>query len=116
MTQPEAFGLSIAVELPVAFAWFGLAGWLERAAWWRGALVVIAATLLSHPLAWRANEAWLRAWPFWPRATVIELAVAVVEAAIVAWGLTLARGRALVVATTMNAASFAVGLLVFYLR
>ncbi len=116
MTQPEALGLTVAIELPVAFAWFVLAGWLERSGWWRGALVVVAASLLSHPLAWRANEEWLRAWPFWSRAAVIEVAVAVVETAIVAWGLRLGRGRALVVASTMNAASFAAGLLMFYAR
>ena len=114
MTELEALGLTVAIELPVAFAWFGLARWLERADWGRGVLVVIAASLLSHPLAWRANEAWLRPWPFWPRATVIEVGVAIVEAGVLAWGLSLGRRRAIVVAVTMNAASFGLGVLLFY--
>lgn len=106
--------LTVALELPVAFGWFALAGWLERRAWWRGALVVIAASLISHPLAWQANAVWLRGWPFAPRAAVIELTVAIVESAIVAWGLSLAARRAAVIATSMNAWSFAIGLVVFY--
>lgn len=114
MTQLEALGLTVALELPIALAWFLPAGWLPRRAWWRGALVVIAASLISHPLAWQANVVWLRGWGFWPRATVIELAVAVVEAAILAWGLSLPARRAVVVSTTMNACSFGGGLLVFY--
>lgn len=114
MTQVEALMLTIGIELPVAFAWFRLAGWLPREAWWRGVLVVVAVSLMSHPLAWQANEVWLRAWSFWPRAAVIEVGVVLVEAAILAWGLTLAARRAVIVSASMNAASFAVGLLWFY--
>ena len=114
MTQLEALGLTVALELPVAFAWFGLARWLERAAWVRGAMVVLAASLLSHPLAWQANQRWLRGWSFGPRAAVIELGVALVETVVLAWGLGLRPARAAVVAATMNAVSFATGLLVFY--
>ena len=114
MTQLEALALTIGVELPVALAWFGLARWLPRDAWWRGVLVVVAVSLMSHPLAWQANEAWLRTWSFWPRAAVIELGVVLVEAVVLAWGLTVPARRAAVVSAAMNAASFAVGLLVFY--
>lgn len=114
MTRNEALALTVALELPVAFGWFALAGWLARRGWWRGALVVIAASLISHPLAWQANVVWLRGWPFAARATAIELAVALVETVIVAWGLSLPARRAAVIATSMNAWSFAVGLAIFY--
>jgi hypothetical protein len=116
VTQLEALALTIGMELPVAFVWFRLAGWLPRDAWWRGVLVVVAVSLISHPLAWQANDRWLRAWSLWPRVTVIELAVIVVEAAILAWGLSLAARRALVVSASMNAASFGLGVVLFYLR
>lgn len=115
MTQPEALTLTVAIEVPVALAWLLAVGWLARPAWWRALLVVAAASLITHPLAWQANQVWLRAWSFWPRATVIEVGVALVEAVVLAWGLTLAPRRALVIAAAMNAASFGGGLLWFYL-
>lgn len=115
MTQTEALALTLAIEVPVALAWLLAAGWLARRAWWRAALVVIAASLITHPLAWQANRVWLRSWSFWPRATVIEVGVALVEALVLAWGLTLPPRRALVIAAAMNAASFGGGLLWFYL-
>jgi len=110
MSQLEALGLTIAIEAIVALALLLGARWVPRAELGRTTAMVAAASLLSHPLAWQANTVWLRALPFAERAAVIELAVAVVETVVLAFGLRLGWWRAAVVAFAANAASFALGL------
>lgn len=115
MGQSQALLLTIAIELVVAALWFALTRWLPRSAWWRAGLAVAGASLVTHPLAWHANVVWLRALPFAARAAVIEVGVAAVEAALLAIVLRLSAGRAAAIAATMNAVSFAVGLVIIRL-
>ncbi len=110
MTQLDALLLTLVIELVVGMPLLLATRWVERRAWWRAALLLVAASLLTHPFAWRANVAWLSAWPFERRALVIELAVAAVEAAVLAAGLRLSLLRALATSASMNAASFILGL------
>lgn len=104
MTQITALALSLAVEVPVALL-------LARrwAPWGRVAVVAIAATLLTHPFAWLANG-WIPL-PFPPRAAIIEVSVAVVEAVIYARFVPLGAWRGALVSAVANAASFGLGLI-----
>jgi hypothetical protein len=83
--------------------------------------IVVAASALTHPLAWQANEVWLRALPFPARATIIELTVVVVEAAIIAAASKWVRDgslrpwRAAALSLACNATSFGYGLAQAYL-
>jgi len=117
MTQLGALLRTLGIEGMVGgvllFAWLGLRG----RALGRGVLVVLAASLLTHPLAWTANRSWLMGLSFPVRATIIELTVVVVEAGILVLMLDRARGerrswlRYGVVSLAMNGASFGYGLL-----
>jgi len=109
MSQLEALALTLAVELAVVLVAMRALRWTP-ASWWRASAVVCAASLLSHPLAWAANTVWLRAWPFEPRAAVIEAAVIAFESCVLAWGLSFAWPRAVALAALANVGSFAVGL------
>jgi len=115
MTQLHALALTLLLEGLVAaglLRWWGQRGW----AWGRTVAIVLAASLLTHPLAWQANRSWLRGLPFPVRAAIIEVTVVLVEAVIV-WRASqlvaagrLSLGRALVLALLANAASFGYGL------
>jgi hypothetical protein len=109
VSQLQALILTVAIEVPVAILLLGR--WGSRVAWHRVALAAAGASLVTHPLAWWANTAALAAWPFAARATLIEVAVAAAEALILAWALAVTARRAAVVSIAMNAASFAVGLM-----
>ena len=112
MSQLEAMLLSLAIEVPVALLLVALLKWRPLPELWRLALVAVAATLLSHPFAWYANEHLTVTWVL--RATIIEVSVSVLEAALYAWLGRLGIWRGLVVSTAANGASFGVGLLIFY--
>lgn len=112
MSQLEAMLLSLLVEVPVALIGAALLRWVPVKQLWRLALVAVAATLLSHPLAWAANTH--LGGSFALRATIIEVSVTVMEAAIYAWIGGLGPLRGLAVSAVANGASFGVGLLVFY--
>ncbi|MCA9650082.1 MAG: hypothetical protein H6712_18270 [Myxococcales bacterium] len=118
MTQLHALGLTLAIE--------GAVGALLLWLWWgrRGAslavaiVVVLACSLLTHPLAWQANRVWLHGLRFPVRAAIIEGAVVLLEAAILRYGLARRAGdeappswwRCLGLSLAANAASFGYGL------
>jgi hypothetical protein len=121
MSQSHALALTLGIEALVgtALLWrrgFGDAGRLARLV-----AVLVAGSLLTHPLAWHANETWLRTMPFEVRAVIIELSVVAAEALILRyasrWVLEggLRGWQALVLSAACNAASFGYGLVrVFY--
>jgi len=111
MTQLDALLRTLAIELPVALVclWLLERGQL-RALHWRAPVVVLAASLLTHPFAWWTNRSLVGVLEFWTRVTIIELAVVAIEAAILRWMLTLRWRAALPTALAMNAASFGFGL------
>jgi hypothetical protein len=102
MTAAAALLITLAVEVPVAT----LAGGPPRG---RVALAALAASLLTHPLAWWANTALPYAFPV--RAALIEVAVTLAEAALYRALVPLPAGRALLTSCLANAASFGLGLL-----
>lgn len=121
MTQLNALLLTLAVEGAVGAVllrwWLGLRGASFVRAW----MVVLAASLLTHPLAWQANRSWLRGLSFVVRAPIIELAVVFVEGALFhrAWRSVvdeqasrgpLSLGRCLLFSLGTNGASFGYGL------
>ena len=116
MNQVGALALTLAVELAVALGWVRACSWAQgKALWGRLPLAVCAASLLTHPLAWRASTVWLAAWSPWPRAVIIELAVVAAETALLHWLQPLSWRRALTVAALMNTLSFAVGVALWWL-
>lgn len=112
MTQLEALLLSLMVEVPVV----ALLAW--RFAGARGsrlapvALAAVAATLLTHPIAWWLNTAGLRGMPFATRAAVIEAGVVVAEGGLLMVLLGWRWRRSVGVSALANAVSFAVGIAV----
>lgn len=120
MTQLHALTLTLGIEGAVGGlllrAWLGLRG----RPWVRGLVVVLAASLLTHPLAWHANRVWLIGLGFPVRAAIIEGAVVLVEASILALALRstvdgrrarpLAPWAWLVLSLVMNGVSFGYGL------
>lgn len=106
MTQAEALCLTLLVE---AVAGAGLGPWLRRPRW-QVALCFVAASLCTHPVVWAANAALAAALPFAARAALLEVSVALVEAALAAVALRLAWRPALLAGVVANAASFGVGM------
>ncbi|MEM7156678.1 MAG: hypothetical protein AAF799_27770 [Myxococcota bacterium] len=120
MTHETALALTLTIEGIVGGGL--LLGWLQlrRGELGRGIMIVLAASLLTHPAAWQANRVWLLSLPFPPRAAIIEVSVALVEAMILRFALRamiddgaerVTWARCLVVSFVMNAASFGYGLL-----
>lgn len=119
MTQLHALALTLGIEGAVGGlllgAWLGLRG----RTWVRGLVVVLAASLLTHPLAWHANRSWLIGLGFPVRAAIIEGAVVMVEGSILALAMRstghaprarpIAPWRWLVLSLVMNGASFGYG-------
>jgi hypothetical protein len=101
LTAGAALLVTLAIEVPVAV----LAGGRPRG---RIALAALAASLLTHPLAWWANHA--IPLPFASRAALIEAAVALVEAALYRALVPMSLPRALLTSCLANAASFGLGL------
>ena len=76
MTQLDALLRTLALELPVGLACMWLVARAElRVAGWRAPIVVIAASLLTHPFAWWGNKSLVGAMEFWPRVTIVELSL-----------------------------------------
>lgn len=112
MTQLWALILSLLIELPVVL----VLGWVLAPSgpitWRRLAAVGCAATLITHPFAWHgltALQVWLPA--YWPRALLLECAVALAEGLLFARAADLGLLRGQLISWTTNAASFGVGLL-----
>lgn len=102
MSQSVALLLTWAIELAVAIA-------LTHRRDARFVVVVVAASLLTHPVVW-----WVGATSppgqWWPRILVAEVVVGVVEGAFVR--LAAAEPGGLEVGVAMNAVSFATGLVI----
>ena len=109
MGQLTALTITIGVEVPVALLWLLAWRWLQRDQLRRAAVVVAAASLLTHPVAWWASHYGLPDWPWENKVVAIEGTVIAVEAVIVALAMPMSGRRAVVVAAVANAASFAVG-------
>jgi hypothetical protein len=101
MSQAVALVLTWALELATAVA---LTGRRDL----RLVVVVVVASLLTHPFVWWVGTH-APASQWWPRILATELVVAVVEGVFVRVAAREPRG--VVVGVAMNAVSFAVGLL-----
>jgi hypothetical protein len=102
MSQGAALALTWAIELFVAITMTG-----RRDV--RFVVVVVVASLVTHPLAWSVGA---RATPetWWARVLLVEAAVAVVEGVFVR--VAAREGAGVVVGVAMNFASFGVGLVI----
>ena len=111
MQQDKALLVSMALEVPTAVLMGAALGVRRRDLALRLALTAIAATAASHPLAWWLNQQ--IPLPFAERATIVELAVTLVEALLYAWLVPLTRLHAAIVSAAANAASFGLGLWIY---
>jgi hypothetical protein len=114
MNQAQALALSIIIELTVALGLCAAWGPAAHGGLRRVTLTALAATLLTHPFAWWALPALAGHLPRLVRILLVEGGVAVVEGLLYArlGGLSLGRGQ--VVGWVANAASFGVGLVIFW--
>ena len=111
MDQPTALLVSLAIEVPVVLlATRRLAEPRPTAVAWTQA--ALAATMMTHPVAWWLNSAGLTMLAPMLRLLCIEAAVAVAEGALYGW---LCRRplMGLGVSLVANGASFGIGLLWF---
>ncbi|MCG3172524.1 MAG: hypothetical protein GMKNLPBB_00677 [Myxococcota bacterium] len=108
--QTFALTLSLLIEAPVV--WLILRRRLPAGREGQGRiwLAALAATLITHPLAWNANRLLVELAPFELRAAAIELTVILVEGLLFAGLLRAPRGAALASSAAANAASFLAGL------
>lgn len=111
MTQLDALARTLTIECVVGLACLWLLARTQlRVASWRAALVVPAASLLTHPFAWWGNRALVGAIELWPRYAIIELCVVVIEAIVLRLALRVRWRVAAATSLLMNAASFGFGL------
>ena len=121
MTQSHALALTLGIEALVGAGLLWIWGWRDRRRFPGLLALVVASSALTHPLAWQANESWLRGLPFEIRAAIIELSVVAVEAIILRYGSAWIRDgqlrwwHAIVLSAACNATSFGYGLVRAYL-
>lgn len=108
MGQWEAFALTLALEIPVAVGIAWLCGLRDHL--WRVLGVAVAASLLTHPVAWFLATSGLADLQFWWRAAVIEIAVVAAEAIVYRAGLKAPWKTAAAMSLAANAVSFGGGL------
>jgi hypothetical protein len=111
MDQTTALFVSIGAEAVAAATLLALSGWGKP---WRGMAAAALATLITHPLAWRAAPGLDPVMGFWARTVVVETLVSLAETAAYRWLVPLAWPRALLASIAANAASTCVGLAYFY--
>lgn len=108
MGQWQAFALTLALEIPVAVGIAWLCGLRDQI--WRVTGIAVAASLLTHPIAWFLATTGLADMPFWWRAALIEIAVVVAEAIVYRAGLKAPWKTAAAMSLAANATSFGCGL------
>ena len=116
MTQWTALGLTLAIEVPIVFAWIRFVSRDRDLPAAQLLAVAAAATLVTHPVVWYFNTVVLQPWPFAARAFVLETFAVVVEAAIYARFLNLSVRQATLLSLVANGASFGLGILAWALR
>jgi hypothetical protein len=113
MDQGSALMLTLAVELPVVIVL------LRRASvvvvWPRAVTVIVLASLVTHPLAWRVARA-LSPDEYTLGIAIIEAVVVAVEALWLRALLPIGLKTAALTSLIANAASFGVGALLWWLR
>lgn len=117
MTQLQALAASVLIEALVVSALLAATAPTETP---RAKMLVrwlaigCCLTLVTHPLAWRANTEWLAHMEFWARAGIIEVAVTIIEGGLL-WLLCSRRvSTCMLISAAANGASFGLGLLWFY--
>lgn len=116
MTQTQALLASLALEVPLVLGIAAGLGWARgRRPLLRLLLVACAATLITHPFAWFGFRGLAPFLSYWPRAAVIEGAVAVTEGLLYARVAGLGARRGLVLGFVANAFSYGVGIGLFRL-
>lgn len=114
MSQVFALLLTLLVEMPLAAGLGALMGKRGVKELGRMGAIALAATLVTHPLAWWTNRLLVLHASFAVRALLIELSVVLVEGLLFAWLARLGLLKGLVVAALTNGVSFGVGLVVYY--
>jgi hypothetical protein len=113
MDQGSALMLTLAVELPVVIVL------LRRASvvvvWPRAVTVIVLASLVTHPLAWRVARA-LSPDEYTLGIAIIEAVVVAVEALWLRALLPIGLKTAAITSLIANAATFGVGALLWWLR
>lgn len=113
--QLLALAITLAIELPCAYPFGAKLDRAREEPAWRWPAIIMAASLLTHPIAWWSNEVGLVTLPFWQRALVIELTVVMAEALLYRVAMPLPTKRALGASLLANSASFGFGLLLYAL-
>lgn len=113
MDQGSALMLTLAVELPVVIVLLRRASVVV--AWPRAVTVIVLASLVTHPFAWRAARA-LSPDEHTLGIAIIEAVVVAVEALWLRALLPISLRTSVLTSLIANAASFGVGALLWWLR
>lgn len=111
MSQLDALLLSLAVEVPLVIGGLIVLTDRDETPRWRIIAIALAATLLTHPLAWAASRTPMPGLSLWERAALIELSVVFAEGLLFALAIRVGASAAMLISLLANAASFGVGLL-----
>ncbi|MEC7948704.1 MAG: hypothetical protein VX265_14150 [Myxococcota bacterium] len=116
MNQSQALLVSLLLEVPLVLVIAVGLGWSRgRRSVSRLVLVSLAATLVTHPLAWMSFQALAPVAGYWPRVLLIEGGVALAEGWLYVRFAALGRRRGLLLGVLANAFSYGTGLLVLKL-
>lgn len=112
MTQAEALGLTLLLEVPLALALARAAGWLPTARLGRLAVVAAAGSFLTHPAAWHGLPALAPHLPWLARVLLVEGGVGLIEGLLLARLVPLGMARGIALGLAINAVSFGIGRLI----
>ena len=116
MTQTQALLASLVLEVPLVLGVAAALGWCRgRGPLVRLLLVACAATLVTHPFAWHAFRGLAPLIDYWPRAALVEGAVALTEGLLFARVAGLGARRGLALGFSANAFSYGLGLVLWRL-
>ncbi len=102
MNQPEAMVVSILIEAPIALL---LARFSSKEGLWMVPLVAIAATLITHPFAWWANVGLMPYLSSFPRISLVETGVFLVEGLVFSIGASWSLRKGMLISFLANLAS-----------
>lgn len=114
MTQPVALLIGLLIEIPLVM---GLAIATKKMTFkelFQLLIIICATNFITHRIAWESNDIFMPYLNFTIRATIIELAVVVVEGIVYAVVSELGWKRGLFASLVANTASFFGGLAIYY--
>lgn len=114
MNQTTALLVTLGIEIPIMVLIAAAFRTHVKTTLFKVGVVACAASLVTHPFAWWANQELTPMLSFGPRAAIIEAGVILAEMAILAYFASMRWRVALMASFIANMSSFGLGLVWFY--